>query len=126
MRLLLRGASPAAACAQLGIAPQEFLTWLDDPEFRRRIAQSQDILSQNVAAALYRSAMEGSVSAQTFYLRHLPPPEWSLVASAQKAGEPLNQLSDDELIDFCRARGIDLPISPVEGGDPAADAADSP
>ena len=54
----------------------QFDVWLADPDFQSRLTRSQQTLSQNVAAALYRSAMEGSVAAQTFYLRHLPPPEW--------------------------------------------------
>lgn len=44
--------------------------------FRKRMDRVPDLLSQNVAASLYQAAMKGSVTAQTFYLKNLPPPEW--------------------------------------------------
>lgn len=121
LRLLLRGASPLAACAQLGVEPETFLDWLQGSRFRARLIRALHLLSQNVAAALYRKAMEGSVAAQTFYLRHLPPPEWPQPAASDDAS-PLQQLSDDELADLCRAHGIDLSLASVDGGGAAADA----
>ncbi|MFV0442375.1 MAG: hypothetical protein ACK5Q5_02255 [Planctomycetaceae bacterium] len=103
--LLLRGASPAAACLQLGLSIDQFQQWVCDAEFRERLLHSQGVLSQNVAAALYRSAMEGSVSAQTFYLRHLPPPEWPRLQEDEVSVSPdLAKLSDEELLERFRAR----------------------
>ncbi len=122
LNLLIRGASPALACAQLGLSLDDFHTWLADESFRQQLEQSQQTLSRNVAAALYRSAMEGSVSAQTFYLKHLPPPEWPLTEPAETPDNPLHQLSDDELLERCRAHGIDLPAPTVEPGCPETDA----
>ena len=105
LSLLLRGASPASACAQLGLTLAQFDAWLADPDFQARLSRSQYTLSQNVAAALYRSAMEGSVAAQTFYLRHLPPPEWPQPEPADSATpSTLEQLTDDELLERFRAR----------------------
>ena len=46
--------------------------------FRKRMDRVPDLLSQNVAASLYQAAMKGSVTAQTFYLKNLPPPEWDV------------------------------------------------
>lgn len=120
--LLLRGASPAAACAQLGLSADDFHLWLADDFFREQLERSQHLLSRNVAAALYRSAMEGSVSAQTFYLKHLPPPEWPSTADTPVPADNLDTLPDDELLDRCRSLGLDLPPSPVGGDGPPADA----
>jgi hypothetical protein len=83
----------------------QFREWSADPEFQARLTQSQAVLSQNVAAALYRSAMEGSVSAQTFYLKHLPPPEWPAVeATAPDLPEHLTHLTNAELLELFRTR----------------------
>jgi hypothetical protein len=112
---MLRGASPASACAQLGLAVDEFHHWLADSAFRGRLELAQHLLSRNVAAALYRSAMEGSVPAQSFYLKHLPPPEWP-ASTAARPDDNLDLLSDDELSARCRALGIDLPDADVGGG----------
>jgi hypothetical protein len=122
LNLLLRGASPAAACAQLGLSADDFHLWLADSSFREQLDRSQHLLSRNVAAALYRSAMEGSVSAQTFYLKHLPPPEWPAPAATPSPGGELAQLSDDELLDRCRALGIALPPATLGNGGAPADA----
>lgn len=78
-----------------------------DATFRARLDQIHDVLSQNVAAALYRSAMEGSVSAQTFFLKNCPPPEWpgnEPVPAAMNDG--LDELTDDELAQLCRDENI--------------------
>jgi hypothetical protein len=95
--LLSRGASPASACLQLKIAlPVVSATLEHDLAFQKLFQRVNELLSQNVAAALYRSAMEGSVSAQTFYLKNRPPPEWPglLNVSAPEAED----LTDDELV----------------------------
>lgn len=110
---LLRGASPSAACAQAGVASEVFTAWLTDPGFRRRLEESQHLLSRNVAAALYRSAMEGNVTAQSFYLKQLPPPEWPSAASTNAAHDPFAHLTDEELLERCRAHGIDVAVADV-------------
>lgn len=51
--------------------------------FRKRMDRVPDLLSQNVAASLYQAAMKGSVTAQTFYLKNLPPPEWDAEATEE-------------------------------------------
>lgn len=69
-----------------------------DETFRDRLDQIHNVLSQNVAAALYRSAMEGSVSAQTFFLKNCPPPEWPGEDAARLGvDDGLDELSDEEL-----------------------------
>jgi len=110
----MRGASPFGACQQLGI-PLESLKQIYAAEeaFRHRIDQVHEILSQNVAAALYRQAMEGNVSAQSFWLKVLPPPGWHQPTKPGPAprtfDETLEQLTDDELFELARAMGVYLP-----------------
>ncbi len=92
-------ASPAAACVQLNLSVTVVLNCITtDETFRDRLDQIHNVLSQNVAAALYRSAMEGSVSAQTFFLKNCPPPEWpGDEAQRLTIDDGLDELSDDEL-----------------------------
>ena len=79
LRLLTLGASPAAACQKVGVSITAVLVTMDQlPAFRKRMDRVPDLLSQNVAASLYQAAMKGSVTAQTFYLKNLPPPEWEI------------------------------------------------
>jgi hypothetical protein len=119
VHLLFRGASPAAACAQLEVTLDDFMhTWTHDDAFRERVSQTQTARSQNVAAALYRTAMEGSVTAQTFYLRRLPPPEWPQSSAAPSDLSPLNHLSDAELLERSRARRLDPTPESVDGDSP--------
>ncbi|MGE0378147.1 MAG: hypothetical protein AB7I48_22660 [Planctomycetaceae bacterium] len=121
LHLLTRGASPAAACGQLGVSVLDVLATIEqDDAFHRRLEQVNVLLSQNVAAALYRSAMEGSVSAQTFFLKNQPPPNWQPDESDESADCPLDRMSDDELVAFCRASGIDWPSETAAGTDPPA------
>lgn len=77
LSLLSKGASPGVACATLGLTLTQVAVSIEaDERFRVLLDRVHELLSQNVAAALYRSAMEGSVSAQTFYLKNVPPPDW--------------------------------------------------
>lgn len=78
--------------------------------FRKRMDRVPDLLSQNVAASLYQAAMKGSVTAQTFYLKNLPPPEWDAAAAEDDSPESkefgnltldqLKQLDADESDQF--------------------------
>lgn len=109
LHLLSRGASPAAACLQLNLSVLGVLNQITtDESFRNRIDQIHNVLSQNVAAALYRSAMEGSVSAQTFFLKNCPPPEWpGPEISPSGPVDDLDQLSDAEIQELMRREQID-------------------
>ncbi|WP_437229944.1 hypothetical protein SH661x_001702 [Planctomicrobium sp. SH661] len=96
--LLARGASPSGACKELNISLVTVAELIEqDEEFRKLLARVNELLSQNVAAALYRSAMEGKVTAQTFYVKNWPPPDWSR-AEDDPLSRQLNDLTDDELI----------------------------
>ena len=67
---LIRGASPAGACLQLGISIRALLRRLaEDADLRQRVEDVQWVLRENVKSALYRQAMEGNVSAQRCFLQ---------------------------------------------------------
>jgi hypothetical protein len=67
---LIRGASPAGACLQLGISIRALLRRLaEDADLRQRVQDVQWVLRENVKSAVYRQAMEGNVSAQRCFLQ---------------------------------------------------------
>jgi hypothetical protein len=114
LALLAKGASPAAACQHLRLPVTTYNHTIDtDDTFRRQLDHIQTLLSQNVAASLYRTAMEGNVTAMTFWLKASPPPGWSdsqlQVLQPATFDETLNQLSDADLAQLARAMGVDLP-----------------
>ena len=112
LELLSRGASPAAACRELGVSVSMIQQALvEDAKFRARWEDVNVTLSQNIQAALYRSAMEGNVSAQTYWLKSNPPPGWSPDSTEplETIDEFFDELSDDELLDLARAMEINLP-----------------
>lgn len=103
MTLLSRGASPAAACTQLGIYLADVIWTLEhDSDFASMVERVQELLSQNVAAALYRSAMEGSVSAQQNYLKSYPLSGNSATDNST-VDDPLMEMTEEELIDYLKA-----------------------
>jgi hypothetical protein len=121
LHLLTRGASPAAACLQLGISVLDVEQTIEhNPIFQQRVRQAKVLLSQNVAAALYRSAMEGSVPAQTLFLKNQPPPNWQPAEPDESTDNPYNNLTYDELIAFARASGLDRPTEDPPATDPPA------
>jgi hypothetical protein len=102
VELLEAGVSPAAACAKLRIPRETIRQALDaDAALRTRVADVPTILSQNVLAALYQAAVEGNVTAMSFWLKTHPPPGWG--DTRDDAEQPvtfddiLKGLSDDEL-----------------------------
>jgi hypothetical protein len=108
LQWLTCGAAPLSACQKLGLSVTSFTkTSTADMEFAERVQQVQSALSQSVAARLYRTAIEGNVSAQRYYLQLRPPPEWK---QAPVAGVDLEELEPDELADEYRAAGLDVPI----------------
>ncbi|NJN00640.1 MAG: TonB-dependent receptor, partial [Aquincola sp.] len=107
LQWLTCGASPLSACQKLGLSVTSFVkTSAFDMEFAERVQQVQSALSQVVAARLYRTAIDGNVSAQRYYLQLRPPPEWK---QAPVAGVDLEELEPDELADEYRAAGTGCP-----------------
>lgn len=83
-------------------------TLAEDTPFRGEVERLRDLLSQNVVAALYQSAMKGSVPAQTFWLRNHPPLDWK---DAEDSADPetdseFARLSDDEFLDLLIAENF--------------------
>jgi hypothetical protein len=124
--LLSRGVSRSAACRQLGVSYDSFLrTQQEDPEFARLVQLARQVADENVEMALYKSAMEGKVTAQTFWLKSRRPEGWeppreprpdnrSRSAPSPDTPQPLTDedlahLSDRELIERARAEGVELP-----------------
>jgi hypothetical protein len=110
---VLKGASPAGACQQLGVPIEQFWqTVQHQPAFARRLQQAFDTLSLNVLAVLYQAAMKGQTSAQQFWLRHRPIPFWSSgPASEEVAADDFERLTDAELLECARQAGVALPIA---------------
>ena len=112
LELLYRGASPAGACGQVGVSVEAFLqTVSGDAGFRAKVREITNVLSGNVMAVLYRTAMEGNVSAQQAWLKLFPPPSFAEPAQTEPVtfDELLGDLSDAELVELARAVGVDLP-----------------
>ncbi|QDT67053.1 hypothetical protein [Calycomorphotria hydatis] len=127
--ILAQGASPAIACKQIGVSFFVYLnTWCQDDAFRQKLDAIGAALSQNVAAALYRQAIEGSVSAQTFWLKNQPPPNWVQEMNEQQVNadaeeDGLENLSDEELRHLAEALAISIK---TEDKSRAADQGDPP
>jgi hypothetical protein len=69
-KLLMLGASPAAACQKLGLTLDAVAITLDaDHEFETCCRRIHDALGENVKAALYKAAMNGTTAAQALWFR---------------------------------------------------------
>lgn len=111
--LLSRGASPAGACGQVGVPVETFLKTVEsDGVFRAKVRDIAGVLSGNVMAVLYRTAMEGNVSAQQAWLKLFPPPSLAepVADEPMTFDELLGDLSDEELVELAHAVGVELPL----------------
>ena len=101
------GSSPLAACHQLGVSITSFQkTSETDAAFAERLQAAQRALSQNVAARMYQTAMDGNVSAQKCYLEFRPPPEWDATSNDAPGDE---ELDPHGLAEAYRAAGLAVP-----------------
>ncbi|MFW6125357.1 MAG: hypothetical protein ACOC46_04345 [Pirellulales bacterium] len=121
LELLSRGAGRVFICRKMRISYDSYLRTVEqEPEFREAVRRTLEGIDQNVETALYRSAMEGNVTAQTFWLRYRRPAGWqdpdpkAAKSAAQRGAatpsdeDDLESLSDRELLERARAEGIDL------------------
>jgi hypothetical protein len=70
VRLVLQGAAPSGVCITLGVPLESVqLTCETDARFRGQITRLCEALTDNVRAAIYRTALKGNVSAQTLWLK---------------------------------------------------------
>lgn len=96
----------------MGVSVEAFLqTVSGDAGFRAKVRELTNVLSGNVMAVLYRTAMEGNVAAQQAWLKLFPPPSFAEPAATEPVtfDELLGDLSDAELVELARAVGVDLP-----------------
>jgi len=113
---LARGASLPLAARAIDVPLAEVVTAIRrDRELRQAIRLIQRGLSQNVAAALYRAAIEGSVSAQTYWLTHRPPPGWPKKFEKGNDDSRFRHLSDEQLLALARAKDVGIPIECRDG-----------
>jgi hypothetical protein len=109
VRLVVNGAAPLRACERVGVTVAAVLRTLDvDPGFRALVDQTAEVISGNVAAALYQAAMRGNVAAQTLFLNHRPPRDWKQEAQDD---DELDRLSNAELLALCLAEGVAVPAA---------------
>jgi hypothetical protein len=100
-QLMLRGASPALACQQLGVSIEALWRTLQrDTTFFLCLMQLYDTLDHNVVSALYRQALEGSVAAQKFWLERRPAVLWSPPPAQEVEPREFADLSNAELADW--------------------------
>ncbi|MCH5374967.1 MAG: hypothetical protein JJ992_13405, partial [Planctomycetes bacterium] len=123
LEVLSHGASPAMACRKLHLLLTDANhTRRLDADFAQRWQQIEQALSQNVASALYSSAMKGTASAQTFYLKQQPPPGWDRDANREPLrGDNFEECTDAELVELARTMGIDPTPEITGGNEPAGD-----
>ena len=112
LELLLRGASPAAACSQLGLSPFDWLRTLDGNEpLQRQLADVRRLLTENVLAAAYRAAMQGAASIQSLWLKTFAdePGDEAAPAAPHTFDDYFDRLSRNELLQLARTMGVDVP-----------------
>lgn len=112
LQLLLRGASPVVVCRQVGVPYSAVrLTLRESAEFRDDHDDAMLLLNQNVEAALYGQAMQGSVPAMTLWLRNRPPPYWRGDEDDKTVKDEFERMNDAELVEAARAAGITVPLA---------------
>lgn len=122
--LLVQGASLTFACRKLDVSLLAVMQAMEANEgFREEVERAGEALSSSVAAALYKSAVSGSVTAQMFYLRSRPPSAW--LTPLGEGSDDLDELTDAELFTKCLAEGVPVPAEAQKMPGPAAGAAQS-
>lgn len=72
------GGNISKACEGSDISRVSFYNWMNsDPEFKEAVEELQEGVCDNVESALYRSAIEGHVTAQIFFLKNKRSEDWS-------------------------------------------------
>ncbi len=120
LETMYRGGSPAWVCKDLGVDFSRYLKSLDEDEiFCQSIENAKVALSENIAFQLFKTAMEGNVTAQTNFLKLFPPLSWS--PGNQKGGsisgsdEWIDKMSDKELFQLAKEMDIHVPEEFIDG-----------
>lgn len=96
--LLLRawsrdGLTQGQIAQRMGIAPRTLSDYKSQyPQIKEALAKDKDVVDAEVEAALLKKALEGSFSAQAFWLKNRKPEKW-----CGKAAPDKQQLPDDPL-----------------------------
>lgn len=111
---MFRGGSPAWSCRTLEIPYSRYLRTLEEEDsFHQDVQDAKAALSENITFQLFRSAMEGNVTAQTNFLKLFPPRKWSPPNSDQKSGTDgedwIENMSDRELFHLAKEMDIHVP-----------------
>ncbi len=120
LETMYRGGSPAWVCKDLDLNYSRYLETLNSDEvFRQRISDAKTALSENIAFLLFRTAMEGNVTAQTNYLKLFPPAKWNSNSSVRESDpeseEWIEKLTDKELFHLAKEMDIHVPEEFMEG-----------
>ena len=113
--MLQQGLSPMTFCKKYDYSIQAYLKTREiNPEFDLAVRQAQHSLSDNVASRLYLVAMEGNVSAMSSWLKFRPPLDWQMEEPLLNNIQALENMSDAELVDHARLRGVEIPLELAE------------
>lgn len=111
--LLAKGWGRVLACRKISVSHQTLLRTLDECDaFRRQVMTTEQGLDENVQMALYKSALEGSVTAQTLWLKNRrdgAADSPSAPSELAPGDATLENLTDEQLIERAQAVGIELP-----------------
>lgn len=108
--LMVQGASPIGACNQNGVLVGRFFHAYDtDDAFRERVEETRDALGWNVATALYRTAMEGNVTAMTSWLKLRPPRDWNPHDDTLDTTDIVHELQGFEVVGASDSSRTSLP-----------------
>ncbi|MEX0716512.1 MAG: hypothetical protein WD066_07995 [Planctomycetaceae bacterium] len=114
LELLLRGASRTAACRKVGVSLSAVTETAEaDPAFRAMLREVQDALAHNVVVALYRGALEGSVTAQSAYLKFRLPSLFRddlATTDSESLDDVYDKLDPEDFDQLCRS--MDVSLSP--------------
>jgi hypothetical protein len=108
---MLGGNSPSVICRKLGYDLGAYhKTRTNDYEFDLAIKQALESLSDNVASRLYVEAIDGNVTAMSSWLKLRPPRDWRDQEEHTTHHNLLEKMTNEELIDLARIRGVEVPV----------------
>jgi hypothetical protein len=120
LETMYRGGSPVWVCKDLGVNFSRYLkSFNEDTNFRELVENAKAALSENIAFQLFKTAMEGNVTAQTNFLKLFPPLSWSsgnqTGGSIPGSDEWIDKMSDKELFQLAKEMDIHVPEEFIDG-----------
>lgn len=93
--MALGGATNEEIAADIGVTVATLYAWQRDiPNFVDALKPAKAVADQRVENALYKSAMEGSNTAQIFWLKNRRPNEWRDKRDIEVGGELKTDIDD--------------------------------